>query len=128
MRILKSIATLLFGLVMILYPEISYAIPQDSLTNSQNKKGWNITPFPEIAYNSDLGFQYGIYCELYNFGDGSKYPDYTHKFCIEAARFTKGSGVYWFFYDSPQLWKNHRFSFDVAYLPDNMCSFTDITS
>lgn len=121
--IFKLIIISLFGLVTISYPKISYAIPQDSLINSQNKKGWNVTPFPEIAYNSDLGFQYGIYCELYDFGNGENYPDYTHKFCIEAARFTKGSGVYWFFYDSPQLWKNHRFSFDVAYLPDNMCDF-----
>ena len=86
--IFKLIIISLFGLVTILYPKISYAIPQDSLINSQNKKGWNVTPFPEIAYNSDLGFQYGIYCELYDFGNGENYPDYTHKFCIEAARFT----------------------------------------
>ena len=112
-----------FGFLSVFHPGTIHAISHDSLTHSQNKKGWNITPLPEIAYNSDLGFQYGIYCELYNFGNGSNYPNYTHKLCTEVAQFTKGSGVYWFFYDSPQLWKNHRLSFDIAYLPDKMCDF-----
>ena len=48
--IFKLIIISLFGLVTISYPKISYAISQDSLINSQNKKGWNVTPFPEIAY------------------------------------------------------------------------------
>ena len=119
----KGFIALFFGLLSILYIEKGYAALQDSLTNSENKKGWSIMPFPEITYNTDLGFQYGIYCELYHFGDGSNYPDYRHKFCFEIARYTKGSGAYCFFYDSPQLWKNHRLSLDIAYLPDNMCDF-----
>lgn len=120
---IKQISTLFFGILMLCTGTI-FANNQDSLLiNSTSKKGWNIMPFPEIAYNSNLGFQYGIYCELYNFGDGSNYPDYKHKFCFEIAQYTKGSGAYCFYYDSPQLWKNHRISVDIAYLPDNMCDF-----
>ena len=43
--IFKLIIISLFGLVTISYPKISYAISQDSLINSQNKKGWNVTQF-----------------------------------------------------------------------------------
>lgn len=87
------------------------------------KKGWSVAPFPVVGYVSDLGFQYGAYGELYNFGDGSKYPAYRDKFCVEVSNYTKGSSVFWFFYDSPELWKNHRVTFDLGYFPDRMCDF-----
>ena len=94
--------------------------PSDTL---KAKKGWNVGPFPAVGYNSDLGFQYGAYCELYNFGDGILYPGYYDKFSFEISRYTKGSGVYAFTYDSPQLWKNHRVLFNLAWLPEKMCDF-----
>ena len=87
------------------------------------KKGWNVGPFPAVGYDSDLGFQYGIYSELYNFGDGTFYPGYRDKFSVEVSRYTKGSGVYAFTYDSPHLWKNHRVLFGIAWLPESMCDF-----
>lgn len=34
------------------------------------KQGWNIVPFPALSYNSDLGVQYGAFCDIFYFGNG----------------------------------------------------------
>ena len=47
------------------------------------KKGWNFAPFPSIGYNSDTGFQIGALCEIFDYGDGSTYPGYRHKFNVD---------------------------------------------
>ena len=67
------------------------------------KKGWNVAPFPSIGYNSDIGFTIGALCELFNYGDGSTYPQYRHKFNGEASYSTKGQITTHFFYDSSYL-------------------------
>lgn len=87
------------------------------------KKGWNIVPFPALSYNSDLGLQYGAFCDIFHFGNGSDYPDYQHKISFEVSRFTKGSGVYRFFYDSEYLIPQTRLTVDLSYLPDKMLNF-----
>lgn len=56
------------------------------------KKGWNLTGFPVLAYNTDLGFQYGINASVCNYGKGDDYPWYKQKISGEVSRYTKGSG------------------------------------
>lgn len=87
------------------------------------KKGWSIVPFPALSYNSDLGLQYGAFCDTYDYGDGKIYPNYRHKISVEVSSFTKGSGVYRFFYDSKYLIRNTRLTIDASYLPDKMLDF-----
>ncbi len=88
------------------------------------KKGWNIGPLPAVGYNSDLGFQYGVLADIFYFGDGSTYPNYLHKFNVEASKYTKGSSILHFFYDSDALLKGIRSTVDVSYLGDDMMDFT----
>ncbi len=87
------------------------------------KTGWNFGPFPAVGYSSDLGFQYGAFAEIFNFGDGSTFPEYKHKFSVEASTYTKGSSTFSFGYDSKYLIPNLRTTFIVSYLPDNMMDF-----
>ena len=87
------------------------------------KTGWNVGPLPAVSYNSDLGFQYGVLCDLYWFGDGSTYPEYLHKFNAEVSRYTKGSGTYHLFYDSKYLLRGLRTTIAVSYLTDRMMDF-----
>ena len=94
-----------------------------SVKGPEKKTGWNFGPLPAISYVSDLGFQYGALCDIYWFGDGSTFPDYMHKFNVEVSRYTKGSGVYHFFYDSKYLINNLRTTVDVSYLTDRMMDF-----
>ena len=52
--------------------------------------GWNFGPLPCVSYSSDLGFQYGLCADVFYYGDGSLFPEYEHRFYIEASRYTKG--------------------------------------
>lgn len=88
-----------------------------------SKTGWSFSPFPAVSYDSDLGFQFGVYLETYYFGDGSKYPEYLHKIVAEAAYFTKGSGIYHLFYDTKYLLPGLRLTASASYLPSTMSSF-----
>lgn len=87
------------------------------------KKGWNFGLLPAITFSTDLGFQYGGLIDLYNYGTGDIYPGYYHKFYLEISRFTKGSGIYRFNYDSEYLIPGIRISTDFAYLPDEAYDF-----
>jgi outer membrane protein assembly factor BamA len=88
------------------------------------KTGWNFGPLPAIGYNSDLGFQLGALCDIYYYGDGSTFPDYLHKFNVEASYYFKGSGIFHFFYDSKYLIPGKiRLTFAATYLPNPMMNF-----
>ena len=99
------------------------AFTQNESKNEITKKGWNIGPLPSITYDSDLGFEYGALVNLYNYGDGSRYPKYDHSLYFEVSRFTKGSGINRFYYDSDKLLKGLRISFDLSYLVDQAYDF-----
>ena len=79
------------------------------------KQGWNIGPLPVLGFDSDLGFQYGACVDIFNFGDGSRYPRYFYKFNVEVSRYTKGSGVFRFYADMPYLIKDTKLFFDLTY-------------
>ena len=79
------------------------------------KKGWNFGPLPVLGFDSDLGFQYGACVDIFNFGDGTRYPRYFYKFNVEVSRYTKGSGVFRFYADMPYLIKDTKLFFDLTY-------------
>lgn len=87
------------------------------------KQGWNFGALPAITFDSDLGFQYGAVVELFHYGDGSRYPQYDHSMYLEASRFTKGSSIYRFQYDSDRLLKGLQTNADISYLTDQLFSF-----
>jgi len=87
------------------------------------RTGWTFGILPSVAFDADLGFQYGVLSNVYYFGDGSTYPDYMHSFYVEAAYTTKRYGLFRFSYDSKYLIPKHRFSFDATYIPDAMSDF-----
>ena len=95
------------------------AFAQEEVT----KTGWNFGALPTVTFDSDLGFQYGALVDLVNYGDGSRYPNYDHHFYFEVSRFTKGSGINRFYYDSDKLIKGLRTFFDVSYLSDQAYDF-----
>lgn len=87
------------------------------------KTGWNFGLLPAVSYNSDLGFQYGGLINFFDYGDGSRYPNYNQSVYFEASRYTKGSGLLRFFYDSDQLIKNIRTTLDMSYMPEQAIDF-----
>ena len=95
----------------------------DSTGRSKNKTGWTFGVLPSVAFDADLGFQYGALTNIYYFGDGSTYPEYLHSIYAEAAYTTKNYGLFRLSYDSKYLIPKHRLSVDLTYLPDALCDF-----
>ncbi|MBN2236573.1 MAG: BamA/TamA family outer membrane protein, partial [Bacteroidales bacterium] len=87
------------------------------------KTGWNVGALPVVSFDSDMGFQYGALSSIYNYGDGSRYPEYNHMFYVEASKFTKGSSIFRFAYEGDQIIPGVRLNFDLGYLPDDLAAF-----
>jgi hypothetical protein len=88
------------------------------------KTGWKFGgALPAITFDSDLGFQYGALAEFFNYGDGSKYPDFIDHTYTEISRYTKGSGIYRFMYESNHLIPGVEMISDLSYLPDQASPF-----
>ncbi|MBK6281706.1 MAG: BamA/TamA family outer membrane protein [Draconibacterium sp.] len=87
------------------------------------KEGWNFGALPTITFDTDLGFQYGALVNLFNYGDGSRYPKYNHSLYFEVSRYTKGSGINRFYFDSDKLLKGLRTTVDLSYLSDQAYDF-----
>jgi outer membrane protein assembly factor BamA len=91
---------------------------------TKEKVGWKFGgALPAVTFDSNLGFQYGALFELYNYGDPSVYPEYLDRTYTEASRFTKGSAIYRFMYESFHIIPNTHLVLDVSYLPDKANHF-----
>ena len=87
------------------------------------KKGWNIGPLPVVGYNSDLGFQYGACVDIFNYGDGSRYPKFDYKMNLEVSAYTKCSLNLRFYGDYYNLIPKSRLFIDAAYFTDKRFEF-----
>mgnify|MGYP001041344199 CR=1 FL=1 len=87
------------------------------------KTGANIGLLPVVAYDADLGLQYGGLANLFLYGDGSSYPMYKHSIYGEISRYTRGSGINRLFYDSWYLIPGLRVTADLSYLTEQAYAF-----
>jgi hypothetical protein len=87
------------------------------------KKGYNLGALPAVSFNTDEGFQYGAIVNLFNYGDGSRYPRYDQSYYLELSKYTKGSSVLRFYFDSDQLIEGLRTFADISYIDETMVDF-----
>ena len=90
---------------------------------SSVKTGWTFGVLPSVAYDADLGFQYGALTNIYYHGDGSHYPEYLHSIYAEASYTTKHNGLIRLNFDSRAVLPGYRLSLDISYIPDEMSDF-----
>ena len=116
---------LLLAVLLLAVCQISlFAADKSSKEKSDSiKTGWNLGALPVVGFDTDLGFQYGALANFYNFGNGKRFPAFDHSLYFEISHYTKGSGVFRFYYNSDQLIKNYDLSFDLTYLPDQAFDF-----
>lgn len=91
--------------------------------NKENKKGWVVVGVPALSFDTDLGVQYGLVGNIFDFGDGSRYPFYDHSVYIELSKYTKGNQLLIFAYDSDKLIKGIRSTIGVDYQHDMLSYF-----
>ena len=117
--LLVFVCLFLFGIPPAVFAK-DFKVKTDSV---RIKTGWNFGAIPTITFDTDQGFQYGAAVNFYNFGDGSSFPKYKHSLYFEVSHFTKGSGIYRFYYDSESLLKGIRITTDLSYLPEEAYDF-----
>jgi len=85
------------------------------------KNGWNFGPLPCVGYNSDLGFQYGLCADIFNYK--GVFPDYRQRFYVEASRYTKGQTLLHAQMDTKYLIPGVRTTFSATYQYDPLFLF-----
>jgi len=117
---------LLAGIGLLGYADNPH-FPSDSTKKKKEekkKKGFNFGPLPVLGYNSDIGFQYGLVLHVFNYGDGTLYPEYKYSIYTEVSRTTKGGGINQLFFDSKHLLPhNIRITADISYLTELALNF-----
>jgi hypothetical protein len=106
-------------LIMLLALFVVSLSAQDATDTKEKKEtkiktGWNFGVLPTITFDTDLGFHYG---------KGEIYPKYYQSLYFEISRFTKGSGIYRFMFDSEHLIPGIRWTSDLSYLTDQAYDF-----
>ncbi|MBP5505077.1 MAG: BamA/TamA family outer membrane protein [Bacteroidales bacterium] len=88
------------------------------------KKGWSFGLLPTATFSADNGFQAGAFGDVYNYGDGTTYPDPLHKISWEASYFLKSHRTRLYLaYDSKYLIPGMRVNASVTYMNDPLYSF-----
>ncbi len=93
----------------------------DSIQNDYS--GMKMGILPAIAFDADLGFQYGGLVNFFWYGDGTNYPKYNHSLYFEASQYTSGTSLLRAYYDSPELFKGLHSTIDVTYINDLATDF-----
>ena len=86
------------------------AEPTDKSKKEIIKKGLNFGPLPVVAFDADKGLQLGALLNIFDFGDGSNYPNTRQSLYLEASFFTKGSQLFVISYDNKFLIPGVRWS------------------
>ena len=87
------------------------------------KTGYNFGPLPAVAFDADKGFQLGALLNIYDFGDGSTYPNTRQQWYFEASFFTKGSQQFVVSYDNRFLIPGVRWSSALTIFNDKAMDF-----
>ena len=86
------------------------AEPNEKSKKEIIKKGLNFGPLPVVAFDADKGLQLGALLNIFDFGDGSNYPNTRQSLYLEASFFTKGSQLFVISYDNKFLIPGVRWS------------------
>ncbi len=121
---------ILFLLIFFLACNIVKASEDDNTDSTKTKneekikRGFNFGGLPVLGYNTDIGFQYGLILNVFNYGDGTYYPEYKYTIYAEVSRTTLGSGINQIFFDSKHLLPNQiRVTSDLSYLTERTLNF-----
>ncbi len=88
------------------------------------KSGWSLGGIPAVSYDTDTGFLYGAIMNVFDYGDGTRYPDFSKSMYLEWSRTTKGSGRNVAFMDFKDVMqKGYRVTVDLSYLTEKALDF-----
>ena len=93
------------------------------LTRETTKSGWSLGVMPAFSYNNDMGFLSGALAQAYDYGDGTVYPNYRHKFMANLNIYSRGAKQVSFDYDSKFLIPGKRVTASLSYMDNPLYGF-----
>ena len=97
---------------------------KEKTRKEQTKDGFSFGLLPTIAFDADLGFQYGGLVSVYDYRKPVDYPDYRQMWKLEISRFTKGTGVNQLYYDAKNMLPHRlRLVANLAYMTEQKLDF-----
>ncbi len=87
------------------------------------KTGHSFVPFPLVGFDGAKGFLFGGMMNVYNFADGSTYPNPKSSAYLEASGYTGGSKTFVASFDSGELLSGIRMNLAASYCSDNAMEF-----
>lgn len=88
---LLLIVTLIFSISLFAHTDTTEARDTTLVKEIyKGKTGYNLAPFPEFMIDPFIGVYFGINFTLFDYGDGSRYPNYNRTINLNAAYGTKG--------------------------------------
>ncbi len=127
---LRYLLTTAFALLILVpaFADNTEATTEENALEQPKKKdiiktGYNFGPLPAVAFDADKGFQLGALLNIYDFGDGSTYPNTRQQWYFEASFFTKGSQLFVVSYDNRFLIPGVRWSTALTITNDKAMDF-----
>lgn len=93
------------------------------LKNDIIKTGLSFGPLPFVSVDAERGFCYGALLNIYNFGDGSNYPNPKSTWNFDVTIYTKGRKYFNITYDDLYMIPGVRSDFGLSLTTDNMLKF-----
>lgn len=87
------------------------------------KSGWSIGLMPAFSYNNDMGFLVGALAQVFDYGDGTVYPNYRHKFMANVNVYSRGAKQVSLDYDSKYLIPGKRVTASLSYMDNPLYGF-----
>ena len=87
------------------------------------KTGYSFVPFPLAGFDGAKGLLFGGLMNVYNFGDGSTYPNPKSSSYLEVSGYTGGSKTFVASFDSGSLLSGVRMNLAASYCADNAMEF-----
>lgn len=91
--------------------------------STTSKKGLNFNLLPIFGYDNDKGTEYGAIIDIFDFGDGSKYPIPNQELYLEYTAFTGGTQQYYITYDNRSLIPGLQFTINPFYRYESNMNF-----
>ena len=93
------------------------------VSRESTKSGWSIGVMPAFSYNNDMGFLVGALAQVFDYGDGTVYPNYRHKFVANVNIYSRGAKQVSFDYDSKSLIPGKRVTASLFYMDNQLNGF-----
>jgi outer membrane protein assembly factor BamA len=118
-NILKASLHLIVSIIVFFSLSTNQIFAQGTDSKTQRAQpGWSIAALPNLSFDSDVGFRYGVLANVFYSGSRTSNKENFHSLSFEWSRTVKGSGINRLYFDSNYIIPSIDFDIDISYLTD----------